>query len=109
MMKISNNIYFLPLLLTFIGVTLDLLTTFIGIDFFGCFETRPLGGVPLVEYPVTIGFTLLLCWLVDFLSKNIKGDSLHFRAMAKISLYFLPILLFYVSFHNVLVICNVWK
>ena len=86
----------------FLGATLDLLSTWIGIAVFGFYETRPLGFNPLIEYPVMLGVTFLIYKLAVYLSRASNSQRIlklgSFLALAFV------LNTYYASIHNILVI-----
>lgn len=65
---------FLTLLIACLGVTFDLTTTFIGINFFGCYEVNALGYQPLLEYITVLGFVFLSYCTLEHLYKIAGSD-----------------------------------
>jgi len=92
---------------SWLGVTLDLYTTWAGITFFGCYETRVLGNIPLISYSAFIGLTLLFYWISEWMPKQVTSHNRVVWWGGKILLILIVLLPYYAALHNVWVISNV--
>lgn len=58
-----NIKWWLPLLIGFIAVSLDLASTSYALSVGGFYEANPYGNLPVLEYSVCLGFTLTFVWI----------------------------------------------
>lgn len=92
----------LPLFVSFLGVTLDLLTSTIGLKL-GYAETRMFGNIAAVEYSVFLGFTLLAYVASEWLPMKVPSKRELIYFLGKGAMIVVALLPYYAVIHNILV------